>query len=337
MIVEASAPTRVDLAGGTLDIFPLYVFEDGGITVNCAIGLRSYVKIKTLKSKRLSLYSKDLKSGRTFKDISSLKPGGRLDFLVRIIRFYQPKVGLEITTFNTAPLGSGLGASSSLLIALSGALNYLNKNKLSKEQVIDIGASLEAQAIEIPTGKQDYYAAMYGGINAIWFNLDGNYIEPLVVSKRALKELEERIILSFTGVSHFSGTNNWNMLKAYIDKKGNTVKSMRRIKQTTLKMRDCLKNFDLPALGKTLEEEWENRKNLARGVTKARIDKLMLEAKKSGALSSKICGAGGGGCMISLVKKGKRERVIDALERGGAKVLDFKVARQGLVVKGEGR
>lgn len=357
MIIEASAPTRVDLAGGTLDIFPLYVFEDGGITVNCAIDLRSYVKIKTLKSKRLSLYSKDLKSGRTFKDISSLKLGGKLDFLVRIVKFYQPQVGLEITTFNTAPLGSGLGASSSLLIALSGALNYLNlsaspvggaagrgrqrppagKNKLSKEQIIDIGANLEAQAIEIPTGKQDYYAAMYGGINAIWFNLDGNYIEPLVVGKRALKELEERIVLSFTGISHFSGTNNWNMLKAYIDKKGNTVKSMRRIKQTTLKMRDCLKNFDLPTLGKTLEEEWENRKNLARGVTNARIDKLVLEAKKSGALSSKICGAGGGGCMISLVKKGKRKRVIEALKKNGAKILDFKVARQGLVVRGEGR
>ncbi|PIU67149.1 MAG: hypothetical protein COS84_04985 [Armatimonadetes bacterium CG07_land_8_20_14_0_80_40_9] len=337
MVVSASAPTRVDLAGGTLDIFPLYVFEDGGITVNCAIELRSYVKIKTLKGKRLSLYSKDLKVRRTFKDISSLKLGGRLDFLVRIIKFYQPKVGLEITTFNTAPLGSGLGASSSLLIALSGALNYLNKNKLSKEQVIDIGANLEAQAIEIPTGKQDYYAAMYGGINAIWFNLDGNYLEPLVVSKRALKELEERIILSFTGVSHFSGTNNWNMLKAYIDKNGNTVKGMRRIKQTTLKMRDCLKNFDLPAMGKTLEEEWGNRKNLARGVTNARIDKLMLKAKKSGVLSSKICGAGGGGCMISLVKKGKREKVIETLKKNGAKVLDFKVARQGLVVRGERR
>lgn len=333
MKILASTPTRIDLAGGTLDIYPLYVLEDGGITINAAIELRSYVQIEERKDKKISIKSLDLKEKVIGKNLESLKLNNKLDFLVRIVKFYKPKSGLNITTYNTAPAGSGLGASSSLLIALSGALNKLNRNKYSKKQIIDIGANLEAQAIGIPTGKQDYYAAMFGGVNAWWFGLDRNEREILIKNPKELSFLEERCILSFTGISHFSGTNNWNMLKRYIDKRGKTCEKMNRIKNTALKMREYFIKGDFYKLAESIAEEWENRKSLARGVSNKRIENLMEKAKSAGALASKICGAGGGGCMITMVDKDKKEEVLRVLKMAGAKILPLKFSRQGLKIK----
>jgi D-glycero-alpha-D-manno-heptose-7-phosphate kinase len=333
MLIEVSAPARVDLAGGTLDIHPLYVFEDGGITVNIAIELRSYVEIETRSDKKINVRSVDLNKEVSFNSLSEIKFGTPLDFILRILRFYSPSCGVDITTRNTTPLGSGLGASSSLLIALSTGLNELRGKKFSKKEIIDIGANIEAQEIEIPTGKQDYYAATYGGINAIWFNLDKNIVEKLVVKEKFIRELENRIILSFTGVSHFSGTNNWNMLKRYIDNKGTTRKNMKRIKQTALKMREALLNSDFSLISEALAEEWENRKNLAKGVSNAKIERLMKAAKEVGAEASKICGAGGGGCMITIAKEGAKNRIEENLRKNGAEILDFKIARRGCIIR----
>lgn len=333
MIIQASAPTRVDLAGGTLDIHPIYVFEDGGLTVNAAIEVRSYVEVKPRDDTRINIYSLDLNKKVSFKSLKKLKFGTGLDFLVRIVKFYLSDSGVDIITKNTAPIGSGLGASSSLLIALSSALNKLRKKKFSKNQIIDIGANIEAQEIGIPTGKQDYYAAMYGGINAIWFNLERNKLEKLVVEEKLLRELEKRIVLSFTGISHFSGTNNWNMLKRYIDNVGTTRENMKKIKETAFKMREAIIKGDFSLISETLSEEWENRKNLAKGVSNSRIEKLMKVAKEAGAQASKICGAGGGGCMITIVKENLREKVEEALEKNGAEILEFKIARSGCIVK----
>src|SRR5205823_496169 len=137
--------------------------------------------------------------------LEQLAFGGPLDLCARILRFYRPTTGVDVELESRAPRGSGLGASSSLLIALSGALNALTGARYSPEEIITFGADLEAQNIRIPTGKQDYYAAMHGGVNAIWFNVGGNRIEPLLVDDAAVRTLEERLVLSFTGISHFSG------------------------------------------------------------------------------------------------------------------------------------
>jgi len=219
------------------------------------------------------------------------------------------------------------------LIALSAALCTLNERPYDGEMLVKYGADLEAQTIRIPTGKQDYYAAVHGGVNAIGFRIEGNEVERLLPEEAQIKALEERLVLSFTGESRFSGTSNWNMMKRYIENEGATVRSMRNIKKTAIEMREALKQFDLPRFAALLDEEWENRKRLADGVSTERIERIMSAAKGAGAVASKICGAGGGGCMVTYVEPERRAAVQQAMSAAGAQILPFLIERKGLTVR----
>src|SRR5436309_3654513 len=272
MTVEAVAPCRIDLAGGTLDIWPLYLFLDGGLTVNIGIDLYSRVKIRAREDQRVHLRSVDTGMSLDAPHVDDLPLGGSLDLLARAVRFHRPATGIDLETENRAPRGSGIGASSSLLICLCGALNAFNGNEQTPEQFVDCAANLEAQNIRIPTGKQDYYPPLHGGVNAIWFEVGGNRVEPLLVDEAARSLLERRLILSFTGVSHFSGATNWDMMRNYIDGAGTTREHLRGIKRTALAMRECLLCSDFTGFGQVLDEEWQNRRKLAEGVSTPAID-----------------------------------------------------------------
>jgi D-glycero-alpha-D-manno-heptose-7-phosphate kinase len=333
MIVEATAPSRIDLAGGTLDIYPLYLFEEGGITVNLGTDVGSRARVSARADEAVTLTSVDTGAREEAPELAALRLGGPLDLVARILRFYRPTTGVDVEVENRAPRGSGLGASSSLLIALSGALNALNGTGFSPEEIISFGADLEAQNIRIPTGKQDYYAAMHGGVNAIWFDVGGNRVEPLLVDEAAIRTLESRLILSFTGISHFSGATNWDMLRNYIEGTGETRRKMAGIKRTALAMREVLLANDFGGFAEVLNEEWENRRGLADGVSTPQIDAMIEAASRAGAVASKICGAGGGGCMVSFAREGRQEAVIAALSAHGARHLPYRISRQGLTVR----
>jgi D-glycero-alpha-D-manno-heptose-7-phosphate kinase len=335
MIIRATAPTRIDLAGGTLDIHPLYVFLDGGLTLNMGITLLSHVSVEPRADARIELRSADTGATLEADDVESLPVGQELDLVARIVKFYAPRSGVNVVTNNSVPHGSGLGASSSLLIALSAALDRLNGTHFTTDQFIDWGANIEAQSIGIPTGKQDYYGAVYGGASAIWFRLDRNERTAVVTDEDLLRQLESSVILTFTGESRFSGTSNWNMLKAYVENIGNNRQSMRAIQRTALAMHEALQAGDFIRFAELVDEEWNNRKQLADGVTTARIDALIAAAAQAGAWSSKICGAGGGGCMITVAPADKHAQVIAALEASGARHLEYRIARRGLTVTQE--
>lgn len=332
MNVEAVAPCRIDLAGGTLDIWPLYLFLDGGLTVNIGIDLFSRVRIQPRADRRVHLRSLDTDAELEAASVDELPLGGPLDLLARAVRFYRPSGGIDLTTENAAPKGSGLGASSALLICLSGALNAYNGAEPPPHTLVDCAANLEAQNIRIPTGKQDYYPPLHGGVNAIWFEVGGNRVEPLLVDEQAVSTLENRLVLSFTGISHFSGATNWDMTRNYIEGTGETRDRLSEIKLTAVAMRDCLLEGDFDRFAQVLDQEWQNRRLLAEGVATPETDRMMAAARKAGALSSKLCGAGGGGCMISFAAEGARDAVVSALEAEGARPLTYRIARQGLTI-----
>ncbi len=336
MSVEAVAPCRIDLAGGTLDIWPLYLFLEGGLTVNIGVDLYSRVRIRRREDARVHLRSLDTGAELEADSVNALPLGGPLDLVVRAVRFYCPATGIDLTTENLAPKGSGLGASSSLLICLSGALSAYNGREPTHAQLVDCAANLEAQNIRIPTGKQDYYPPLHGGVNAIWFEVGGDRVEPLLVEEKALTTLEERLVLSFTGISHFSGATNWDMTRNYIEGSGETRARLAEIKATAIQMRDCLLEGDFDRFGVVLNHEWQNRRHLAEGVATAETDRMMAAAQRAGAQASKLCGAGGGGCMISFASEGTRDAVVSALEAEGARPLPYRIARHGLkVTRGE--
>ena len=333
MIIEATTPNRVDLAGGTLDIFPLYIFEEYGLTINMAVNLTSQVWLESIADEKIVIHSRDLELTAEATTAQELPLKGPLSFVARVVRFYDPGPGWKITTQNNVRKGSGLGASSALLIALSGALNHVREKRYSPMEIIDIGANLEAQSIGTMTGKQDYFPATFGGLSAIRFDVTSARREELVSDPALLDELNNRLVLTFAGEPRFSALTNWAMVKNYLDGNPVTVSKMHAIKETALEMHEALKKGDLERFGQTLRKEWENRRDLAEGVTNETIDRMIAKAQKAGAIASKICGAGGGGCMITFVKPGRRESVIESLVSEGAEVMDYRISRQGLTIK----
>ena len=199
MIIEASAPVRIDFAGGAFDVHPLYLFEGGGVTVNMGIDIRTEVRLETRDDDEIHIHSVDLEITETAENVDALDVNGELGFIARLVKFYRPATGLNVTTTVDFPKGSGLGTSSSLLISITGALDKLNKTNLTVDQMIDYGANIEAQALCIPTGKQDYFGAYYGWFNAIWSEIKGCRNEPIPLSEKRADELNERIVLSFAG------------------------------------------------------------------------------------------------------------------------------------------
>jgi D-glycero-alpha-D-manno-heptose-7-phosphate kinase len=333
VIVESRTPTRIDLSGGTLDLYPLYLFVEGGVTNNAAIDLYCEVRIETRNDSQVRLKSIDTGTELEAPSIAELPLDQALGFVARVVKFYAPRTGVDVITHCSAPHGSGLGASSALLIALSGALDHINGDQLDPEMFVEFGANLEAQSIGIPTGKQDYLAALYGGVNAFHFGVRGWEREPLMPDAEKLCDFERCIVLTFTGESHFSGTNNWSMMKRFIEDDPNSRDSMWEIRRIAEEMRGALAACDEERFAELLDREWQSRKRLAAGVTTPAIDRMVKAASEAGALASKICGAGGGGCMITFAREDKREAVETALEGAGATVLPFHIAREGLTVK----
>jgi D-glycero-alpha-D-manno-heptose-7-phosphate kinase len=339
MRISATVPTRIDLAGGTLDVYPLYLFEGGGLTVNAAISVHGHVTVEERSDSQIHIQSEDTGAEESFASLDEMAPGGNLDLIKRALRFYRRESnssrGLNITMRSEAPHGSGLGASSALLMALSSALNEIDGLGLSKGHIIDLGANIEAQAIGVPTGKQDYFPPLFGGICSIWFDVDGHRLEQLHKAEPSdmrdlINCLNERLILTFTNINRFSGATNWAMLKRYIDKEGDTVAHLRRIKEVAQAMRHSLVAGDMEEFARLLAVEWENRKVLAEGVTTPEIDAMIAAAEAKGARASKLCGAGGGGCMITYAEPENVPAVTKALAAAGATPLPFRIVPTGI-------
>ncbi len=322
--IVAEAPCRIDLAGGTLDIYPIYLLEEGALTVNMAISLMSRVEITVDGGRGVRIISDDLKSEVYATEAKNLPLGGALDLLARTVRFYGAPAGTVIRTRSEAPPGSGLGASSSLLIALSSALCQLNGLNLSEQELIENAAQLEAQNIGIPTGKQDYYAAVYGGLNAIWFNAGVTRLSRLDGDGEFVEELCRRLLLVYTGRSRCSAWTNWAMLKNYIEGHTDTRERMRKIREVSLQMKEAIERKDIEAIGWLMNLEWEARRGLAEGVDCKEIQQVMRAAADAGAIAAKVCGAGGGGCMVVLAEEENRQQVARAIAETGAKVLEYR-------------
>jgi len=335
MKASATVPTRIDLAGSTLDIYPLYLFEDGGLTVNAAINIRGHVTVATRRDRKIVIRSEDRHVVEEIPSLAAMEMGGELDLVKRALRHYRPQSGLDITLRSDVPQGSGLGASSALLMALSSALNETGGLGLGRERIIDLGANIEAQVIGIPTGKQDYFPPLYGGVCGIWFDVDGFQFESLSEGSDLVRMLNERLILSHTNISRFSGITNWAMLKRYIENEGDTVSRIHHIKEVALQMRECLRRLDLDGFARLLADEWENRRGLAAGVTTPEVDAMIAAAAQAGALASKLCGAGGGGGMITYAPPERIPAVKEALTGAGATVMDFQIVSQGIQMEVE--
>lgn len=336
MSIVATAPCRVDLAGGTLDVEFLYAFLGGAVTVNLAVEVRARASARRLRSGRVRLVAKDLKAEATGRSAGDLAAPDALALHAKALAHYGPRTGVELVTEASAPKGSGLGGSSALLMAISAALLRLQGLRVERRPLVDVGARLEASVIGVPTGKQDYLAALYGGLAAHHFSFDGWRVERLKVSRAFLKSLEERLVLAYTGASRLSGAPNWEKFKAYVENIGATRRRFGRLKEIAIMMREALLAEDLDEVGSLLKREWDERKNLIPDASFPALDAATSKALRAGALGGKLCGAGGGGCLVMLSAEGRKEAVEAVLRAAGFKLLPFQVAGKGLVIEQEG-
>lgn len=329
MRITAKAPCRVDLAGGTLDIWPLYLFHTNAVTLNFAVDRYASCVLETRPDPKIILRSNDLHREETFESIDALRCAKRYDLplLAWLVRHFSPDTGLELSTDSEAPAGAGISGSSALIIAVAAALNRLTKSGHAIEKLREIAQNVEAQILRVPTGAQDYYPAMYGGVAALALGPAGIRRSPMPVPP---EELNSRFVLGYTGEPRNSGINNWEVMKAHIDGDRAVHRNFDRIAAIANGMRMALERSDWEGVGRLLREEWSHRRKNAPGITTPLIDRLVESTRRSGALGAKACGAGGGGCVLFLVEPGAKEKVAEAIISEGASVLPARVATRGV-------
>lgn len=332
MIIETSAPTRVDLAGGTIDIPPLFLFHEGASTVNFAVDMVAKCRIETRDDDQVILESVDrnVSFETNLGMMHELKNEPRLELLSKLVYFFKPETGFKMITESEAPAGAGLAGSSTLNIACIGALNKLVGDRYAPERFIPIAANIETTVINVPAGYQDYYSAQYGGVASIKFAPEGMSREALDVDT---KTLEDRIVVLYTGEPRNSGTNNWEITKRHIDGDKELFDIFEGIRDTAIELRAAMLDSDWDRVGEILKKAHPARKRLSPNITTPHMDELIEIALSNGAIAPKVCGAGGGGCIAFFCEDGRKPDVETALAQAeGAEVLPFKIQPAGLSI-----
>jgi D-glycero-alpha-D-manno-heptose-7-phosphate kinase len=331
MKIHSKAPCRVDLAGGTLDIWPLYLFHENAVTVNFAVDRYTHARIEPRAGRKITFRSTDLNRDAVYDSLDQLLAAKKhtLPLATEIVRFFRPEDGFHLETGSEAPAGAGISGSSALIIAATNAFNRWLKRGYSLEKLREISQNIEARLIRVPTGCQDYYPAMYGGVSAIELGCAGIRRVALEV---APEELEARVVLAYTGEPRNSGINNWEVTKGHIDGNPRVFRNFVTIASIATAMREAIEKRDWSEAARLLREEWSHRKKNAPGISTPLIDRMIQATRRKGALAAKVCGAGGGGCVLFFVEPDARARVAALIEKEGAMVLPVKIARRGVEV-----
>src|SRR5947207_11833243 len=288
--VTVRAPVRADLAGGTLDLWPLYLFHPGSRTVHVAISFYAESEVCELGDRSgIEVHLTDEQYQQRYESLQQLAADPKVALIHRVLEHFHVS-GIRITTRTDAPRGSGLGGSSALTVTLVRALCELTGNPIEGENLVNLVRDLETRLIGVPAGIQDYYPAVYGGLAALHLN-PGTVVRQEI--PLPMERLAEHMLLHYTGVAHFSGTNNWEMYKRQIDGKRKVHKGFDRIAQSAMEMEKALTAGDFRAAGDALAREWQNRKALVNGISTPEIDAAIAAATGAGAWAGKVCGAGG--------------------------------------------
>jgi D-glycero-alpha-D-manno-heptose-7-phosphate kinase len=335
MIIRSKAPLRLGLAGGGTDVSP-YSDIYGGAVLNATVNLYAYATIEPCESGRIVIRSVDKMTESEFRAANNLAIDGNFDIIKgvynRIIKdFDLSQKSFSITTFVDVPAGSGLGTSSTLVTAVLGAFAEWLKLPLGEYDIAKLAFDIERNDLGMAGGKQDQYAATFGGVNFMEFYGNGKVIvNPLRLKDQILNELSNNIVLFYTKTSRISSEiieiQQQNVQKGSI----RAVEAMHRIKELAIQMKEAIMKGKLDMMGELLNISWEFKKQMAEGITNPLIDKIYESAIKAGASGGKISGAGGGGFMFFYCPGNSRYNVINALEKMGGHAMRFEFTGHGL-------
>jgi D-glycero-alpha-D-manno-heptose-7-phosphate kinase len=329
MKIISKAPTRIDLAGGTLDLWPLFLLHEDALTINVAINLFATAIIEPRADSSIHIVSKDQKQevrANNWKELNVKEP---LPLHARLIRYFAPDQGFYLETESLAPFGSGLGGSSTLAVAISGALNEFTARKLQRQDFVGIVRDIEAQVLGIPTGVQDYYAAAYGGLSGWHFSIDK---VDRITYPSSLSDLQNRMLLFFSGKPRNSGINNWEVFKSRIEGDAAVQNQLQTIREEAHRVHHGLQNSDWDTVFQGVNREWEARKKLAPSITTEQVEEVLRFGYERGVMAGKVCGAGGGGCLFLMMDPAYRNAIAQEASEKNLGLLDFEIVSEGLTV-----
>ncbi len=335
MIVRSKAPLRLGLAGGGTDVSP-YSDLYGGAILNATISMYAYATIVPRNDGKIIFNSIDKSERVEFSSADYLPVNGKLDLMLgiynRIVKdFTKKKLSFELTTFVDAPPGSGLGTSSTLVVAVLGAFSEWLNLPLGEYDLAHLAHDIERIDLGMAGGKQDQYAATFGGVNFMEFYKDDKVIvNPLRIRSKYLNELAFNLLLFYTETSRYSSQIIERQAKNVLDQNSKSIEATHKLKEQAVLMKEALLKGELDRIGEILDFGWENKKLLADGITNPELEKIYKTAKINGASGGKVSGAGGGGFMIFYCPNNTRQKVIKALEELGGQIKRYKFVNHGL-------
>jgi D-glycero-alpha-D-manno-heptose-7-phosphate kinase len=326
---RARAPLRLSFCGGGTDVSP-YPEEHGGMVLSATINQYAHASLRPRRDSRLTLASLDYDVVAKYDHPRRLKLDGSLDLIKAVVRAFKVRRGADVWVHSDAPPGSGLGSSSTLVVALIGVLSEWLKRPLSGYEAAELAYRIERVDLGLAGGRQDQYAAAFGGFNFIEFHRDSTIVNPLRIPRAVLHELEYRLLLCYMGQTRQSARIIERQTASYRQGKPQVLEALERLKRETLEMKKALLLGEVDAIGELLHEAWENKKRLDESISNTRVDRLYRLARREGAIGGKMPGAGGGGYFLLLTRFDRKHRVAAALETHGGQVVPFQFEARGL-------
>jgi D-glycero-alpha-D-manno-heptose-7-phosphate kinase len=335
---RSKAPLRISLAGGGTDVSP-YPEEKGGAVLNCTIDKFAYATLKIDEQGPAStrVHSLDYNLTVDYARPEDLTYNGELDLVkaaLKVLRTTGGKNGngggLELFLHSDAPPGTGLGTSSTMCVALVGAFQKHLREPWTPYEIAELAYRIEREELGFKGGRQDQYAAAFGGFNFIEFFKDRTIVNPLKISPDVLNELAYRLLLCYTGTGHFSNDIIERQQQSYSEKRPATVDAMDATKRLAVDMKNELLRGNIDEMGRLLDQGWQLKKQFTEGISNPRIDAFYERSRAAGALGGKLVGAGGGGYLLLFCDFERRAQVAKAAELAGGRVVDFSLEMSGL-------
>jgi len=328
-IIRAKAPLRISFGGGGTDVSP-YPEERGGAVLNATIDKYAYCSLEAKEDDLVSVESLDYDLMAKYSVNSELEYDGKLDLVKAAIKVMGIKNGAHFFLHSDMPPGSGLGASSTMTVALVGTLGHLLKIPLSDYDTAELAYRIEREEAGIKGGRQDQYAASFGGFNFIEFVAEKTIVNPLRIKQEILNELEYRLLLCYTGRTRLSAGIIDDQVSGYVKRNESVVRALDETKALAIAMKNALLLRQIDEFGSLLHQAWQCKKRFSDKMTDTGIEQLYYAAKQNGALGGKLLGAGGGGYLLLLCEFDKWHIVAQKLEELGGKVTHFAFEFNGL-------
>jgi len=329
-IVRSKAPLRISFAGGGTDV-PPYPQERGGAVLSVTINKYAYASLVPTDDEAITVQSLDYDIVAKYHTAADLAYNGELDLVKAVIRrLAVEKRGLRLFLHSDAPPGSGLGSSSTLVVALVGLFRHWLRQPLTDYEIAGLAYQIERVDLNVKGGMQDQYAATFGGVNFIEFYDKTVIVNPLRVSAERLNELEYNLLLCYTGRTRLSANIVARQTESFIQKKEEVVRALDAQKEMAIQMKNALLRGHLDDFGHLLHEAWQTKKHMDPAITTPQIDEMYEVGRREGAIGGKILGAGGGGYLLLYCPFDRKHLVAAALEQLGGQVVEFGIESRGL-------